>query len=67
MHLIGGPRTIETYQQLGALDELQLLVLPLLLGDGMRLTPALSPDASLTLVGERAIPGGAVEVRYSRA
>ena len=43
VHLIGGPRTIETFRTLGALDKLELVVLPLLLGGGMRLTPSLSP------------------------
>ncbi|HWI70760.1 MAG TPA: dihydrofolate reductase family protein, partial [Baekduia sp.] len=38
VHLVGGPRTIETFRALGALDELGLLVVPILLGDGMRLT-----------------------------
>src|SRR5436305_12751169 len=38
VHLVGGPRTIESFRALGALDELGLIVLPLLLGDGMRLT-----------------------------
>jgi len=34
-----GPRTIETYRALGALDEFRLLVLPMLAGDGRRVTP----------------------------
>jgi hypothetical protein len=40
-------------------------VLPLLLGDGMRLTPALSPGTSLTFERERALPCGSVEIVYS--
>jgi dihydrofolate reductase len=64
VHLVGGPRTIETYRALGALDKLGLLVLPFLMGEGMRLTPALSTDAGLTLQSERALPGGAVELVY---
>ena len=67
VHLIGGPTTIETYRQLGALDRLELVVLPLLLGAGMRLTPALSPDAELTIERNRALPGGSVEIVYSLA
>jgi hypothetical protein len=43
VHLIGGPRTIETFRAMGALDKLELVVLPILLGDGMRLTSSLSP------------------------
>ena len=64
VHLVGGPRTIETFRALGALDKLELVVLPLLLGDGMRLTPSLSPDAGLTFERERALPGGSVEIVY---
>jgi dihydrofolate reductase len=64
VHLIGGPRTIETYSALGALDKLELVVLPLLFGDGMRLTPPLSPDTGLELERERALPGGSVEIVY---
>jgi hypothetical protein len=62
VHLVGGPRTIETYRALGALD---LVVLPLLLGAGMRLTPSLSLDTGLTLERERALPGGSVEIVYA--
>lgn len=64
VHLVGGPRTIETFRALGALDTLELVVVPLLLGDGMRLTPSLSPDTGLTFERERALPGGSVEIVY---
>lgn len=64
VHLIGGPRTIETFRAMGALDTLELLVLPVLFGDGMRLTQGLSPDADLTFERERALPGGSVEIVY---
>jgi dihydrofolate reductase len=67
VHLVGGPRTIETYRALGALDKLGVIVLPLLLREGMQLTPSLSFDTSLTLESERALPGGAVEIVYACA
>jgi dihydrofolate reductase len=67
VHLIGGPRTIETFRALGALDKLELVVLPLLLGAGTRLTPSLSPDTGLTFERERALPGGSVEIVYGCA
>jgi dihydrofolate reductase len=67
VHLVGGPRTIETFRALGALDELGLIVVPLLVGEGMRLTPSLSTDASLTLESEHALPGGSVEIVYACA
>jgi dihydrofolate reductase len=64
VHLVGGPRTIETFRALGALDTLELVVLPVLFGDGMRLTQSFSPDAALTLERERALQGGSVEIVY---
>ncbi|SRR6266540_2001807 len=65
VHLVGGPRTIETFRALGALDKLGLLVLPLLFGAGMRLTPAVSADSELTLESAQALPGGSVEIVYA--
>jgi dihydrofolate reductase len=64
VHLVGGPRTIETFRALGALDKLGLIVLPFLMGEGMRLTPSLSTDAELRLESERALAGGSVEIVY---
>jgi hypothetical protein len=58
-------RTIETFRSLGAVDRLEPVVLPRLLGDGMRLTPALSREASLTFESERALSGGSVEIVYA--
>jgi dihydrofolate reductase len=65
VHLIGGPTTIETYRRLGALDRLEIVVVPLLFGGGMQLTPAMSPQAGLSHHGTRDLPGGAVEIVYA--
>jgi dihydrofolate reductase len=65
VHLVGGPRTIETFRAMGALDRLELVVLPLLFGAGMRLTDAVSVEATLDLQSERALPGGSVEIVYA--
>lgn len=64
VHLVGGPRTIETFRALGALDKLELVVLPFLVGGGMRLTDALSLETGLELESSRTLAGGAVEVVY---
>jgi dihydrofolate reductase len=64
VHLVGGPRTIEAFRALDALDKLGLIVVPLLVGDGMRLTPSISTDTSLTLESERSLRGGLVELSY---
>lgn len=65
VHLVGGPRTIETFRVLGALDTLELVVLPLFFGGGMQLTPAVSPDAGLAFQRQRPLPGGSVEIVYA--
>ena len=65
VHLVGGPRTIDAFRRVGALDKLELVVVPLLFGGGMRLTPSLSSETGLTFERERALPGGAVEIVYS--
>ncbi len=65
VHLIGGPRTIETFRALGALDGLEIVVLPLLLGSGLRLTDSLDPATKLRFERERALPGGSVEIVYA--
>jgi dihydrofolate reductase len=67
VHLVGGPRTVETFRGLGALDELGLIVLPLLLGGGLQLTPAVATGMRLTLQSHRALAGGAVEILYACA
>jgi len=65
VHLVGGPKTVETFRALGALDKLGLIVLPLMVGEGMRLTPAISTDTRLALERERALPRGLVELVYA--
>lgn len=65
VHLVGGPRTIETFRALGALDKLGIVVLPMMVGDGMRLTPSLSTDTQLTLESEKVLPSGSVEITFA--
>jgi dihydrofolate reductase len=67
VHLVGGPRTIETFRTLRALDKLGLLVVPIFLGDGMRLTDAVDPATELTLESTRTLPAGSVEIVYTFA
>jgi hypothetical protein len=44
-----------------------VIVLPLLLGGGLQLTPFVSDAADLTLESARAFPTGAVEITYACA
>ncbi len=64
VHLVGGPQTVATVLALGALSELRFLVLPMIAGDGSRLTPSLRPDLALTFAEARNWPHGVVELAY---
>jgi dihydrofolate reductase len=68
VHLVGGPRTIQAFHQQGALDTLDVVVLPILLGDGVPLWPRGAPPTSLRLLREPGIfPDGSAELSYSTA
>jgi hypothetical protein len=63
--MVGGPRTIEGLAAVGGLDRLELVVLPILLGEGLRLTSPASPQQPLALVGEpETYEDGSVELVY---
>lgn len=67
VHLVGGQRTIESFRAIGALDSFGVVTLPLLLGDGMRLTPPAGERLLLKLESFRAFPDGAMEHIYTAA
>ena len=66
VHLVGGPQTIRAFSRIGALDRLETVLLPVLLGAGIPLSPAGSPALPLRLLGaDRTFPDGSVELRYA--
>jgi dihydrofolate reductase len=68
VHLVGGPRTIRAFQELGALDRLEIVVLPVLLGDGTPLSPRQAPALPLRLLSAgRIFPDGTAELIYAVA
>jgi dihydrofolate reductase len=64
VHLVGGLQTIETFLEIGALDKLGLLVLPIFLGAGRRLTERISTSTRLTLEDTRPVAEGSVDIIY---
>lgn len=65
VHVVGGPRTIEGLAAVGGLDRLELVVLPIMLGEGLRLTSPASPQLPLALVGgPETYEDGSVELVY---
>lgn len=65
VHLVGGPRTINAFQTLGVLDRLEVIVLPILLGEGLPLSAPGTPPLPLQLETQRSFPDGSVELAYS--
>jgi dihydrofolate reductase len=67
VHLLGGPRTLRAFHQLGGIDRLEILVLPILLGEGVPLFPLGTSRTPLQFEGQRAFPDGTVELVYTPA
>jgi dihydrofolate reductase len=65
VHLIGGPKTVRAFHSIGALDELGVILLPLLAGSGVPISRSGMEMERLTLESERRFPDGAVELLYS--
>jgi dihydrofolate reductase len=62
----GGADVVQQYLAAGLLDEIQLHVVPLLLGDGVRLFDGAVPDAPRALERVRVVesPSGVTHVKY---
>ena len=65
VHLVGGPSTMHAFREIGALDEIWLHVVPMLLGSGTPLSPAGTERLALTLRSTRTFPDGVVELGYA--
>ncbi len=66
VHLVGGPETIRAFAGLGALDRLEVLVLPIILGDGIPLSGRQASPLRLRLLGaDRIFPDGTAELIYA--
>ena len=67
VHLVGGPLTIQAFLELGALNRLGLLLLPIVLGEGLPLAPHGTAQSAFELESERRFPDGTLELVYSIA
>ncbi|HEU5421628.1 MAG TPA: dihydrofolate reductase family protein [Streptosporangiaceae bacterium] len=66
VHLVGGPQTIRAFYEAGELDRLELVLLPVLLGTGVPLSPPDSPAMPLRLLrSERVFADGSAELVYA--
>ena len=64
--LVGGGALTGSFLQKGLIDEFIISVIPILLGDGIRLFPASGQEAQLELIGSTSYPSGLVQAHYRR-
>jgi dihydrofolate reductase len=62
--LLGGQRTLQAFLSIGAIDRLELLQLPIVLGQGVPFSPAGTPRLSLHLQEHHVFPDGTIHHVY---
>ena len=67
VYVLGGPRTLRAFHDLGGIDRVEILVLPILLSEGVPLFPLGHSRTALKLESQRSFPDGTVELAYATA
>jgi dihydrofolate reductase len=65
VHLVGGPKTMQAFREIGALAEIGLVLVPLIQAEGLPLAPAATKPLSLALRATRTFPDGVIEAWYT--
>jgi dihydrofolate reductase len=65
VHLVGGPSTVKAFSDIGALDRLELLVMPVQLGSGVPLSAPGTELQRLDLQQHETFPDGVVHLAYT--
>lgn len=63
--LVGGGELVASFLSEGLVDDVVVFVHPVLLGDGLRLSPDLSHDVALNLIETESFDSGLVKLRYA--
>jgi dihydrofolate reductase len=64
VQLLGGPQTIQALIDLGAVDRLEVLLVPVLFGDGVPFAVDDAPTRDLRLTGTCTYDDGVVQLTY---
>ena len=62
--LIGGGQLVQEFLNLDLIDRMEIFILPVILGEGIRLFPPPTPQRNLELVGSRSYNSGMVGLTY---
>ena len=65
MHAVGGATLVSSLMNLGLIDELRLVVHPIVLGGGKALFKDIKERQALKLIGAKPLPSGKVHLTYS--
>lgn len=65
MHAVGGATLVSSLMNLGLIDELRLVVHPIVLGGGKALFKDIKERQALKLIGAKPLPSGKVYLTYS--
>lgn len=64
--LFGGANSVQGFRDNGLIDRIELYVIPVLLGDGIRMLERSSERMALTLIDARPMGAGVVRLVYTR-
>lgn len=64
--LVGGAEIVALFQKANQIDDFMLSVMPVLLGDGVRLFPSIDSQQALTLKAHTVYQNGVVQLHYIR-
>lgn len=62
---VDGGAIVQSFMRLGLVNDLKLAIVPVLIGNGIRLFGDLPEDVDLKLMKTKGFPSGLVEMRYS--
>lgn len=65
--LFGGASSVQTFREAGLIDRFEFYVIPILLGDGIRMLELSAQPTKLTLIDARPLGAGVVRLVYTRA
>ncbi|MFN6563499.1 MAG: dihydrofolate reductase family protein [Nostoc sp. ChiSLP01] len=64
--LVGGGALINSFLSHSLIDEYIISIIPIILGDGIRLFPPPTPEEKLEFINSKQYPSGLIQLRYRR-
>ncbi len=65
--ILGGPKTMQAFREIGAIDSYEIYVIPVILGSGIQLFSGSEDQSRLSLISSTALENGVVRLVYEPA